>query len=178
MAREGDVIENPVSGARIVFRKTARNTNGELLQFDLFFKRHLIGGARLIHPRQEMRFEVVSGMVRSPVGGKEQSLSAGQVVVVPPGVPHSFRNDGDEEAHVLVDFRPALKLETFFETVFGLARDGKTTRRGTPNLLQTALLAREHEFFFAGPPIVLQRALIAVLAPIARLLGYRGMRNS
>ena len=115
MAREGDVIENPVSGARIVFRKTARNTNGELLQFDLFFKRHLIGGARLIHPRQEMRFEVVSGMVRSPVGGKEQSLSAGQVVVVPPGVPHSFRNDGDEEAHVLVDFRPALKLETFLQ---------------------------------------------------------------
>ena len=45
MAREGDVIENPVSGARIVFRKTARNTNGELLQFDLFFKPHLIGGA-------------------------------------------------------------------------------------------------------------------------------------
>ena len=75
MAREGDVIENPVSGARIVFRKTARNTNGELLQFDLFFKRHLIGGARLIHPRQEMRFEVVFGhgaLPRRREGAKPQ----------------------------------------------------------------------------------------------------------
>ena len=38
MAKPGDVIENPVTGERIVFRKTARETNGELLQFELLLK--------------------------------------------------------------------------------------------------------------------------------------------
>jgi hypothetical protein len=32
MAKAGDTIESPLSGARIVFLKTARDTNGELLQ--------------------------------------------------------------------------------------------------------------------------------------------------
>ena len=173
MARAGDALENAVSGARIIFRKTARDTNGELLQFDLFLKRYLFTGAGIIRPRQEERFEAVSGTMRFRVGENEQSLSAGQILVVPPGTPHTWWNDGDEEAHVLVEVRPALKLETFFETVFGLARDGKLTRWGAPNLLQGAVLAREHDFFLARPPILLQRALIAVLAPVARLLGYR-----
>jgi len=45
-----------------------------------------------------------------------------------------------------------------------------------PNLLQVALFAREFEdaLQFTAPPRPVQRALFAVLAPVARLLGYRG----
>ncbi len=173
MARPGDVIENPVIGARIIFRKTARDTNGELLQFDFFLKPHGLGPPEHIHTRQEERFQVVSGTMRFRVSGNEQSLSAGQALVAPPGTPHTFWNDGDDEVHVLSEIRPALKSETYFETYFGLARDGKSNKRGRPNLLQVVVLAREQDFFLAGPPIPVQRAVIAVLAPIARLLGYR-----
>lgn len=173
MAHAGDVIENPVVGGRIIFRKTARETNGELLQFDAFSKPHGLGPLYHIHARQEERFEVISGTARFRVAGNEQSLRAGQILVGPPGIPHSFWNDGDDELHVRIEFRPALKQESYLETIFGLARDGKTNKRGVPNLLQAVLLSREYEFFLAGPPIFLQRALIAVLAPIARLLGYR-----
>ena len=42
-----------------------------------------------------------------------------------------------------------------------------------PNPLHGALLAREYDLFLAGPPIPLQRAGMAVLVPLARLLGYR-----
>ena len=42
MARAGDTIESPPSGARIVFLKTARDTNGQLLQLDDVMK----GGGR------------------------------------------------------------------------------------------------------------------------------------
>jgi len=35
MARSGDVVENPVTRERIVWRKVARDTGGELLQADL-----------------------------------------------------------------------------------------------------------------------------------------------
>ena len=34
MAKARDTIESPVSGARIVFLKTARDTNGELVQLE------------------------------------------------------------------------------------------------------------------------------------------------
>ncbi len=59
---------------------------------------------------------------------------------------------------------------------FGLARDGKTDAKGRPHLLQAALFAREFDdvIRFTSPPRLVQKALFGALAPIARLLGYRG----
>ena len=39
MEYPGQTIENPVSGERITFRRTAAETNGELLAFDLELSR-------------------------------------------------------------------------------------------------------------------------------------------
>jgi len=173
MAKQGDVIENPVTGERIVFRQTSVDTSGELLQFELFLKPHGFVPVEHIHSRQEERPEVVSGSVRYRLGGKEDSLSAGEAAVLPSGIPHALWNDTDDEAHLIMEVRPALGVETALETLFGLARDGKTNNKGMPNPLHGALLGREYELFLAGPPIPMQRAGMAVLAPIARLLGYR-----
>lgn len=46
----------------------------------------------------------------------------------PPGTPHRFWNDADEEARALVKLRPALNSETFFETLYGLPNTAKPTR--------------------------------------------------
>ena len=173
MAKQGDVIENPVTGERIVFRQTSVDTSGELLQFELFLKPHGFVPVEHIHSRQEERPEVVSGSVRYRLGGKEESLGAGEAAVLPSGIPHALWNDTDDEAHLIMEVRPALGVETALETLFGLARDGKTNNKGMPNPLHGALLAREYELFLARPPIPMQRAGMAVLAPIARLLGYR-----
>ena len=35
MAYAGQILDNPVSGERIIFRRTAADTGGELLAFDL-----------------------------------------------------------------------------------------------------------------------------------------------
>jgi hypothetical protein len=61
MARAGDELVNPVTGLRTVFRKTARETSGELLQVDWIGERGWTTGPDHIHPRQEERFEVLSG---------------------------------------------------------------------------------------------------------------------
>ena len=173
MAKQGDVIENPVTGERIVFRQTSAGTNGELLQFELTLKPHGFVPVEHVHSRQEERVEVASGSVRYRLGGKEESLSAGQAAVLPPSIPHTLWNGTDDDAHLIMEVRPALGMEAALETLFGLARDGKTNDKGMPNPLHGALLAREYDIFLAGPPIPVQRAGIAVLAPIARLLGYR-----
>jgi hypothetical protein len=65
------------------------------------------------------------------------------------------------------------------ETAWGLARDGKATKAGLPkNPLQLVVFANEHkdEVFLTRPPIPVQKALFAILgllAPVGRLLGYR-----
>jgi len=63
-----------------------------------------------------------------------------------------------------------------FETLFGLGRDGKTDEEGSPGLLQGAVMLEEYgdEYRLARPPLPVQTALVAVLAPIGRLLGYQG----
>jgi len=64
----------------------------------------------------------------------------------------------------------------FFETFFGLAKDGKTNRKGLPNPLQLAVLMREYEdeLRLARPSHMVQRALFRPLAGLGRVLGYRG----
>jgi len=62
-----------------------------------------------------------------------------------------------------------MKIETLFETIIGLHRDGKNFK----SPLQAAVLAREQDTYMAGPPIWLQKPLIALLAAVGRLFGYR-----
>jgi hypothetical protein len=66
--------------------------------------------------------------------------------VVPKGTPHVWWNSGDDELHVLVEVRPALRFESFFETFFGLAQDGKVhAKTGLPDPFQLALLVDSDE---------------------------------
>jgi hypothetical protein len=62
------------------------------------------------------------------------------------------------------------------KNLYGLAQDGKTDAKGKPGLLQASLFAREFEdvLRFTKPTRTVQKVLFGVLAPIARLLGYRG----
>jgi quercetin dioxygenase-like cupin family protein len=130
MAKAGDELVNPVTGLRTVFRKSAQDTSGELVQVDWIGEPDWTTGPDHVHPRQEERFEVLSGKLSLRVEGVERVYSAGDVIVAPAGVPHAAWNAGDDEVHVLVDFRPALRTETAFETLAGLARDGKTNGAG------------------------------------------------
>jgi quercetin dioxygenase-like cupin family protein len=176
MAKAGDELVNPVTGLRTVFRKTAQDTSGELLQVDWIGSPSWTTGPDHVHPRQEERFEVLSGKLGLRVGGVERVHSVGEVIVAPAGSAHAAWNAGDDEVHVLVDFRPALRTATAFETLAGLARDGKTNKAGAPkNPLQLALILREfeEEIYFVRPPLVVQRVILGALAFIGRLLGYR-----
>ena len=177
MAKAGDILEHPVTGERIIFRKTAEDTNGELLQADLMVQPHGFVAAEHIHPLQEEHFEIVTGNLVFRINGTEREAHAGETITVPPGVPHAWWNAGDHEGHVLVGLRPALRTEEFFETFFGLAQAGKVDKKtGLPNLLVLALMMREfeQEIYLARPPVAVQKVLFSVLGSIGRLRGYQG----
>jgi len=176
MARAGEEIYNPVQGDWIVFGQTARNTGGELLSGEMVVAPS--GGNSLhVHPLQEEHFEVLSGTLGVQIEDEHRILGQGEEATVPPGTPHRWFNEDDREnARVLLELRPALNTEIFFETLYGLAADGKTDEDGVPSLLQTAVALdglHKGEIYPATPPIALQKALFALLAPVGKLVGYR-----
>jgi mannose-6-phosphate isomerase-like protein (cupin superfamily) len=176
VARRGEVLESPINRQRAVFRETAGETGGDLLRLDFYVGPGGFLSNEHLHPKQEERIEVLSGTLRCRVGGHERDLDRGEAVTVPPGTTHTLWNEGKVEAHALVEYRPALKMEPLFETLFGLGRDGKTDEQGSPNLLQGAVMLKEYEdeYRLARPPLYVQKVLLAVLAPLGRVLGYRG----
>jgi quercetin dioxygenase-like cupin family protein len=163
----------------MTFLKTTADTNGQSFEFE-FEAPPGWSVSEHIHPHQQERTQMVSGELGGRVAGEGFGLLPGEVRVVPPGVVHAWRNPSEEEeARFSVEFSPALNMESGFETAWALARDGKATRAGLPkNPLQLVVFANEHkdEVFLTRPPIPVQRALFAVLgllAPVGRLLGYR-----
>jgi len=173
MSNATDAVENPVTGERIVFRNRSAQTDGSMLEFDLTLEPRPAAVPEHIHVRQEEHIQVTSGSVLLRLGGQQQRVSTGDDVTLPSGIAHTLWNDGEEDARLLVQVRPALRTEVAIETLFGLARDGKTARDGSPRLLQAALLAREYDTFLGKPAVPIQRIVLAALAPVARLLGYR-----
>jgi len=174
MIRTGTVIENPVTGERIVFRKTSRDTGGQAVVIETFVQPHGFVAAAHVHPSQEERFEVLRGTVGFKIGREQIVAGPGTRVTVPAGTPHKFWNAGDTEAQFVCEVRPALQFESLLETMFALAADGKTNRKGMPNPLRLAVIAHAHfdTVRLPFPPAILQRMGLALGAPAGRLLGY------
>jgi quercetin dioxygenase-like cupin family protein len=175
MIQAGDVLENPVTGERLVFRKTSRETNGEAVVLEAFVKPSGFVAAAHVHPYQEERFQVLRGTVGFRLGRKKLVAEPGQRVTVPAGTAHKFWNAGDDEVHFVCEVRPALQFEQLIETMFGLAADGKTNRKGMPSPLRLAVIARSHfdDVRLPFPPAWMQRIGLALGAPLGRLFGYQ-----
>ena len=174
MIHAGDSIHNPVTGERLVFRKTSRETGGEAVVIETFVQPNGFVAAAHVHPSQEERFEILRGSVGFKIGRKKLVAGPGQRLTVPAGTPHKFWNAGDDEAHFVCEVRPALQFEALLETMFVLAEDGKTNRKGMPNPLRLAVIANAHfdTVQLPFPPALVQRIGLALGAPLGRVLGY------
>jgi quercetin dioxygenase-like cupin family protein len=177
MIQQGDVIENEVTGERLVFVKTSQETDGELVVVEAFVKPTGFVASEHLHPYQEERFQVLRGTVGFKLDKSRMIAGPGQRITVPAGTPHKFWNAGDDEAHFVCEVRPALQFERLIETMFGLATDGRTNKKGMPNPLRLAVIAQAHfdDVRLPFPPVWMQRMGLALGAPIGRLLGYEAI---
>jgi quercetin dioxygenase-like cupin family protein len=175
MIRQGDKITNPRTGQVMIFLKTGAETKGELLQIECFSPLSPEREPEHIHPFQENNFEIISGSCIFRLNGKEQVVEPGQSIHIPANVPHHFWNGGDTVAHYLQEFKPALKIDCFFETFFALARDGKLNKKGIPNFFHVSIigLAHKDEIRLTKPLWALQYITYKILAPFGKLMGYR-----
>jgi quercetin dioxygenase-like cupin family protein len=174
MIRTGDTVENPVTGERITVLATSADTDGEAVVIETVVQPQGFVAAAHVHPFQSERFAVAAGKLGLTVGDERTTLGKGEVATVEPGTPHRFWNAGGEEVRFVCEIRPALQFESLLETMFALAADGKTSRKGMPNPLRLAVIARAHfdTVRLPFPPAWIQNAGLVLGAPFGRLLGY------
>jgi mannose-6-phosphate isomerase-like protein (cupin superfamily) len=172
--RAGQTIENPVTGETITFVRTAAETDGELVEIEVTVEANGTVAAAHVHPFQSERFEVLEGMLEFRRGREKVVAGPGEVVTVPAGTAHSFRNAGGTVARFRCEVRPALQFERFLETMFGLAADGKTNKKGMPSPLRLAVIANAHFADVRLPhvPAFAQKAALATGAAVGRLFGF------
>jgi quercetin dioxygenase-like cupin family protein len=165
-------IEDPVLRQRLRFRRAQEPDGGEVLHVEIWVDAG--GGVRPhVHPAMEERFEVLAGRPSFLAGRTWRTAAAGEVVVVPAGIRHAYRNRGNEPVHLVCEARPPSTLQEFLEEVAALSRAGMITRHGLPKrpstVLRAAALAERHREmavlqFPPMPPPFLQRLLFPGLA--------------
>jgi quercetin dioxygenase-like cupin family protein len=172
--RAGDTIENPVTGEVVHFLRTAADTDGELVEIEVTVEPDGAVAAAHVHPYQSERFEILEGTLEFRHGRQQVTAGPGEVVTVEPGTRHSFRNAGDTVARFRCEVRPALQFERFLETMFGLAADGKTSKKGMPSPLRLAVIANAHFDDVRLPyvPAFAQKAALVTGAAVGRLAGF------
>jgi len=108
-------------GDRIVIHATAQETNGAYGMWETFPEPGK-GPALHTHTRETECFRIVRGTYRFRCGEDEFDVSAGAVVVLPPHVPHGFRNIGEAPGQMFVVVTPG-GFEQFFCEIEATAAD-------------------------------------------------------
>lgn len=170
------VLDDPVTGTRIVFRRTSEETQGRVVVVEMFLEPQGRPFAAHVHPRQEETIDVLHGTVAFRIGDAETVARPGHRVRVPVGIPHEFGNRGDDVAHVVCELRPALGFESLLEDVFGRAGRTSADAHGLCALLGRVALANAHFETTRAPfpPAAVQRPALWLGAALGRLLGCAG----
>jgi quercetin dioxygenase-like cupin family protein len=128
MAYAGQEIANPRTGQRMRFAEVS----AEELRIDTVNPPSEDREPEHVHPAQESGAQVSSGALLFEVEGKKRRVTAGGSIVIAPGTPHRFWNEGDQDALAVQWFRPALDIASFFETFFALAAADRLDAQGMP----------------------------------------------
>jgi quercetin dioxygenase-like cupin family protein len=120
---EGEVID--LGPARIRLVEDGSTTGHRLGIGEITLAPHSQGPPQHRHAEHDEGFYVVSGAARFTVGTTVHEAPAGTLVMVPPGVPHTFANPGDTPVVMVNTFTPDLYVQ-YFRDLRDIAVDGRT----------------------------------------------------
>ena len=120
----GEVIE--LGPARMRILEDGGTTSHRLGIGEITLAPHSVGPPQHRHAEHDEGFYVVSGTARFTVGQTVHDAAPGTLVMVPPGVPHTFANPGDQPVVMVNTFTPDLYVQ-YFRDLRDLIADGRQT---------------------------------------------------
>jgi mannose-6-phosphate isomerase-like protein (cupin superfamily)/uncharacterized protein YndB with AHSA1/START domain len=162
VAKSGDVLDVGALGLRVELRRTAEDTGGEFLEFDVIGRARGFVAQEHVHVAQVERHEVLTGSMKLVIDGREHLLGPGEAMEVPAGTPHrQLPGDAPGEGRVRVTITPPASTQEFLERLATLSREGRINRFGLPKPVAGAELVRDFgaDAHATKPPVPVQRAL-------------------
>jgi quercetin dioxygenase-like cupin family protein len=174
MAHKGQIIRNAVTGEYIEFLETARESNGRHTRFKILQKAGGFKPVMHIHTEQDEIFEIVQGELTYILNNEKKIVQKGETIILPKGYAHTHYNDGNEDLLMHQTVSPSLDFDQVLENLIGLSAEGKIPN-GEPKFLQVMIWLRNYQSktYLAKVPVVVQNTLAFILAPVARLFGYK-----
>jgi uncharacterized protein YndB with AHSA1/START domain/quercetin dioxygenase-like cupin family protein len=172
MAKTGELLDLGPLGCSVKLIRTAEDTNGELVEFDVLGRPRGFLVQSHVHVDQVEHYEVRSGTMRLVVGGDEHVLRPGDTMRTPAGVAHRQLPGKDgSDGHVRVQVRPAGDTQAFLERVVDMCAAGEFNRFGFPKPVAGARLLTDfgHSGHATKPPLPVQRALAKSVLGAANL---------
>ncbi|MFC4909689.1 cupin domain-containing protein [Actinomadura gamaensis] len=123
---DGEIIM--LGGTRFRVLEDGRTTGHRLGLAESVLPPHTPGPPQHRHAEHDEGFYIVSGTVRFTVGEDTYDATAGTLVMVPPGAPHTFANPADEPAVMVSTFTPDLYVQ-YFRDLAAMFADGGTPSR-------------------------------------------------
>jgi mannose-6-phosphate isomerase-like protein (cupin superfamily) len=175
--QRGDTFNSISEG----FNQTVLSQNGEWLAIHLEVQPHAPGPPEHIHNDFDETFTVKEGVLSMLVNGQLKMIRPGESFFIPKGTPHKPFNETDQIVIVEdsgngknLPARFAYFLKQFYPFVDKMGNN--------PNnfsiLMQMSVYGDDMDTWIAGPPIGVQKVLRFVLAPTARLVGYKNYFES
>lgn len=170
--RPGDKLYSRFEG----FEQTVLDVNRDFMRTRLEVEPHAAGPPEHFHEGFSEVFTVKSGTLSVLVNGEKKTLKAGESLVVPPMTRHKPFNETDEK--VVVESNDPRLIPTKFGYVlsqlYGFMdqyENGPSTRQ---MVMQLSVFGEDADSYLAdGPSLGVQKSMRVILAPTARLLGYR-----
>ena len=170
--KPGDKLNSKFEG----FDQTIVSVDGDWLNTRLEVAPGAAGPPEHFHENFEERFTIVSGTLSILLNGEKRTLRAGETLVIPPMTRHKPYNDTNETVIVQGDNPKILPVKFGYalSQLYGFMDqypDGPSVRQ---MLMQLSVYGNDADTWIAdGPSLNMQKALRVIMAPTARLLGYK-----
>ena len=133
MANAGDMLEMEPLGCRVQLIRTAEETNGGLVEFDVLGRPRGFLVQSHVHTGQVERYEVMAGTLKIVEQGREHLLGPGETMEVPAGVAHrQVPGDKSPDGHVRVQVRPRATRRPSWSARPPCARPATSTASASP----------------------------------------------
>jgi quercetin dioxygenase-like cupin family protein len=117
----GEGEQYAVGASEVVIKATGDDTGGAFFFAEVTLEARFPGPPAHYHERLHETLYVLEGELTITLDGTEERLGPGSFASIPPGVVHTFRNDGDQPARGLNVNAPA-GWEQYLRELAGVAR--------------------------------------------------------